>query len=320
MFFLYKTIYYSPLYLVRGFITWPCYPGPNVLGPCQCMGMVQTTNRGGFSYWLSRGSEVLRLLCCSLKRPHSTRDGLERTKCVCALLFEAADSSLSLTKSSRTPKWKLVRSEKTWWRHTVKKGHTGFLYFFWVHENISCLWDRKKPIWVCNFMQHFWLQDLQSHYDLLSHRSPKFSCTLFLVVANSNKPMLPCNSPKADPGLAMASPPANFRKLVSLELGRGLGVLVRLLPVKPSKLDCLMLAIILKRNLAFHFPKHLKNVGCVDVPKVLKYIMLYYCSGHKSFHYGFIFHLVKHLYSRHDLTFKMENTFGTNLEWHTLLK
>ena len=92
--------------------------------------------------------------------------------------------------------------------------------------------------------------------------------------------MLPCNSPKADPGLAMASPPANFRKLVSLELGRGLGVLVRLLPVKPSKLDCLMLAIILKRNLAFHFPKHLKNVGYVNVPKVLNCIMPRHCSGH----------------------------------------
>lgn len=35
--------------------------------------------------------------------------------------------------------------------------------------------------------------------------------------------VLPCKSPKADPGLAIPSAPAaNFLKLVSLELGRGL--------------------------------------------------------------------------------------------------
>ena len=57
----------------------------------------------------------------------------------------------------------------------------------------------------------------------------------------------PCNKPKADPGRVVISPIANFRRLVSLELGLGL---VKApvekadapRPVSPSKLDCLKLA------------------------------------------------------------------------------
>ena len=58
--------------------------------------------------------------------------------------------------------------------------------------------------------------------------------------------MLPCKSPKADPGLSiLASPAANFLKLVSLELGRGLDADEKVpppRPVNPSNLDCLVLA------------------------------------------------------------------------------
>ena len=61
--------------------------------------------------------------------------------------------------------------------------------------------------------------------------------------------LLPCKSPKADPGLAIPSPAANFLKLVSLELGRGLDADEKApppRPVNPSKLDCLVLAKALK--------------------------------------------------------------------------
>lgn len=63
--------------------------------------------------------------------------------------------------------------------------------------------------------------------------------------------LLPCKSPKADPGLAIPSPAANFLKLVSLELGRGLDADEKApppRPVNPSKLDCLVLAKALRKE------------------------------------------------------------------------
>ena len=56
----------------------------------------------------------------------------------------------------------------------------------------------------------------------------------------------PCSKPNADPGRGI-SPIANFRRLVSLELGLGLGKppvenADAPRPVSPSKLDCLKLA------------------------------------------------------------------------------
>ena len=74
--------------------------------------------------------------------------------------------------------------------------------------------------------------------------------------------LLPCKSPKADPGLAIPSPAANFLKLVSLVLGRGLDADEKARspppppppprPVNPSKLDCLVLAKFLKISNQLH--------------------------------------------------------------------
>ena len=56
---------------------------------------------------------------------------------------------------------------------------------------------------------------------MMRKRKPGISDTEIFALRSSW--VLPCNSPKADPGLAIPSAPAaNFLKLVSLELGRGL--------------------------------------------------------------------------------------------------
>jgi hypothetical protein len=79
--------------------------------------------------------------------------------------------------------------------------------------------------------------------------------------------MLPCSSPSADPGLAIGSPMANFLKLVSLELGRGLLVDEPKAeppprPVNPSRLDCLMLAKTLNEKLCSSTSRiHKKSEG-----------------------------------------------------------
>ena len=81
-------------------------------------------------------------------------------------------------------------------------------------------------------------------------------------------PWLPCKSPKADPGLAMASPAANFLKLVSLELGRGLDADEKVpppRPVNPSKLDCLVLAKALKIGSLFVCPNSYRYIVYVRV-------------------------------------------------------
>ena len=57
---------------------------------------------------------------------------------------------------------------------------------------------------------------------MMRKRKPGISDTEIFALLRSSL-VLPCNSPKADPGLAIPSAPAaNFLKLVSLELGRGL--------------------------------------------------------------------------------------------------
>lgn len=88
------------------------------------------------------------------------------------------------------------------------------------------------------------------------------------IAISKQPPLLPCKSPKADPGLAMASPPANFLKLVSLELGRGLDdAKPPPRPVNPSRLDCLMFAKALQSNVIHVHVLSIYDVAaaCIDV-------------------------------------------------------